>query len=284
MATSPLISIEELQAALADPKLVLIDVRASLTDHEEGRRLYSAGHIPQARFADLENDVSGCRSGTNGRHPLPDSGRFCVNMRRLGVSPDSVVVVYDDGACNYASRLWFTLRWVGFENVRVLNGGFAAWLAAGLAVQTEEPEWEAGTYRAQTPLERVFGVEFIEENLRVGDYTLLDARSRERWAGESEPIDPVAGHIPGALLRPSSENIGADGLFKSPEALHQELSAVIGARDCANIINYCGSGVTACCNHLAMTVAGMPAAGVYIGSWSEWISDESRPIKQTGEP
>ena len=203
---------------------------------------------------------------------------------RLGVSPESVIVAYDDGLCNFASRLWFTLRWVGFENVRVLNGGFALWEKLGLPVQTEEPAWEPGTYRAQTPLERVFGVEFIENNLVTGDYTLLDARSRERWAGLEEPIDPVAGHIPGSLVRPSTDNIGPDGLFKPADALASEFRAVIGERDPANIINYCGSGVTACCNHLAMTVAGIPAAGVYIGSWSEWISDPERPIRQTDEP
>ena len=281
---NPLISVEELKALMNAPGLVLLDVRAHLTDHGLGRRLYDEGHIPGARFADLEDDVAGCRSGTNGRHPLPDSGRFCVNMRRLGVSPESVIVAYDDGLCNFASRLWFTLRWVGFENVRVLNGGFALWEKLGLPVQTEEPAWEPGTYRAQTPLERVFGVEFIENNLVTGDYTLLDARSRERLAGLEEPIDPVAGHIPGSLVRPSTDNIGPDGLFKPADALASEFRAVIGERDPANIINYCGSGVTACCNHLAMTVAGIPAAGVYIGSWSEWISDPERPIRQTDEP
>ncbi len=284
MVQSPLISIEELQRLAADPKLVLLDVRSNLTDPEAGRRLYEAGHIPLARFADMENDVAGCRSGTNGRHPLPDSGRFCVNMRRLGISPDSVVVVYDDGLLNFAARLWFTLRWVGFENVRVLNGGYAAWEKAGLPIETAVGEWEQGTYRAQTPLERVFGLEFVEHNLESGDYTLLDARSPSRYAGEEEPIDPVAGHIPGALNRPSTENIGADGLLKSLEELQKEFRAVIGSRDTANIINYCGSGICACCNHLAMMAAGIPAAGVYIGSWSEWISDENRPIRQTAEP
>ena len=133
-------------------------------------------------------------------------------------------------------------------------------------------------------MERVFGLEFVEHNLESGDYTLLDARSPSRYAGEEEPFDPVAGHIPGALNRPSTENIGADGLLKSLEELQKEFRAVIGSRDTANIINYCGSGITACCNHLAMMAAGIPAAGVYIGSWSEWISDENRPIRQTAEP
>ena len=143
MALYPLASAAELQALLNNPKLVVLDVRSNLTDPEVGRRLYEAGHIVGARFCDLEEDAAGCKSGTNGRHPLPDSGRFCENMRRLGICPDSHVIVYDDGACGYASRLWFTLRWVGFENVQVLNGGLAAWQKAGLAMQTEKPVWEA---------------------------------------------------------------------------------------------------------------------------------------------
>lgn len=284
MALYPLASAAELQALLNNPKLVVLDVRSNLTDPEVGRRLYEAGHIVGARFCDLEEDAAGCKSGTNGRHPLPDSGRFCENMRRLGICPDSHVIVYDDGACGYASRLWFTLRWVGFENVQVLNGGLAAWQKAGLAMQTEKPVWEAGSLRAQAPLERVFDVEFIERNLETGDYVLLDGRSRERWAGQTEPIDPIAGHIPGALVRPSTENIGKDGLFKAPETLAEEFLAVINPASHADVINYCGSGVTACCNHLAMMIASIPAAGVYIGSWSEWISDARRPINQTDKP
>ena len=161
MSASQLISVEELSSLLSDPKLVLLDVRYSLTDAGYGRESYDAGHIPGARFADLKSDVAGVCSGSNGRNPLPDSGRFCVNMRRLGLNPDSVVVVYDDGESNFAARLWFTLRWVGFANVRVLNGGMTAWKAAGKPLQTEEPEWEAGTYRATTPLERVFDDDFV---------------------------------------------------------------------------------------------------------------------------
>ena len=165
MSGSQLITVTELNALLSDPKLVLLDVRYNLTDAAYGRTAYAAGHIPGARFADLKTDVAGVCSGSNGRTPLPDSGRFCVNMRRLGLNPDSTVVVYDDGESNFAARLWFTLRWVGFANVRVLNGGLCAWKAAGLSLQTEEPEWEAGTYRATMPLERVFDDDFVERNL-----------------------------------------------------------------------------------------------------------------------
>lgn len=284
MPVQPLISAQELHASLDDPRLVLLDVRSHVTDDGYGRSAYAEGHIPGARYADLHDDVAGCCSGTNGRHPLPDSGRFCVNMRRLGLNPDSTVVVYDDGSCSFAARLWFTLRWVGFENVRVLDGGVAAWRNAGFFLTQTTGQWEAGTYRAQTPLERVFDDDFVEHNLLTGDYTLIDARSAARYRGENETIDPVGGHIPGSLNRPSADNLDANGCFKAPEVLAAEFGAVIGSRDPANIIHSCGSGVTACCNHLAMTVAGMPAAGVYIGSWSEWVSDEGRAIATGPNP
>lgn len=284
MPASQLISVSELNALLSDPKLVLLDIRSDLNDPEYGRKAYKAGHIAQARYTDLKADVAGVRSGSNGRTPLPDSGRFCVNMRRLGLNPDSTVVVYDDGESNFASRLWFTLRWVGFANVRVLDGGFTAWKAAQLPVVLDEPQWEAGTYRATTPLERVFDDDFVENNLNTHDYTLLDARAHNRYTGEIETHDPKAGHIPGALNRPSSENLTPDKLFKNPQELKAEFEAVLNGVSHADIINYCGSGITACCNHLAMMQAGIAAAGVYIGSWSEWVSDDERPIQTGQEP
>ena len=284
MSGSQLISVTELNALLSDPKLVLLDVRYSLTDAAYGRAAYAEGHIPGARFADLKADVAGVCSGSNGRTPLPDSGRFCVNMRRLGLNPDSTVVVYDDGESNFAARLWFTLRWVGFANVRVLNGGLCAWKAAGLALQVEEPECEAGTYRATMPLERVFDDDFVERNLELRDYTLVDARAHNRYTGEVENHDPKAGHIPGSLNRPSGDNLLPNKCFKDTETLRQEFETVFNGVPHADIINSCGSGVTACCNHLAMMEAGIPAAGVYIGSWSEWVSDDNRPIKTGDEP
>lgn len=284
MSGSQLISVSELNALLNEDKLIVLDVRYSLDDASYGRKSYDEGHIPAARFADLKTDVVGVCSGSNGRSPLPDSGRFCVNMRRLGLNSDSVVVVYDDGDSNFAGRLWFTLRWVGFANVRVLDGGMTAWKAAGLPLQTEQPQWQAGTYRATTPLERVFDDDFVERNLQVRDYTLVDARAHDRYTGEVENRDPKAGHIPGSLNRPSSDNLGPDKRFKSPEELKAQFEAVFGSVPHADIINWCGSGMTACCNHLAMMQAGIPAAGVYIGGWSEWVSDENRPIKTGEEP
>lgn len=283
-AHSALISAEELLPLLNTHAFVLLDVRSNLINPKAGYEAYENSHLPGARFTDFEADVSGCRSGTNGRHPLPDSSRFCVNMRRLGLNATSNVVVYDDGSLSFAARLWFTLRWVGFENVRVLNGGFSYWQANNYPLQTEIPDWEPGTYRAQPPLERVFDDDFVEHNLKEnGPYILVDARSHERYLGHNETIDPIAGHIPGAINHPGTLNIGANGLMKSNQELVSEFSQLLKSRSPENVINTCGSGVTACTNHLAMTAAGLDPAGVYIGSWSEWIADEGRPISTSDE-
>ncbi|MDO4937726.1 MAG: sulfurtransferase [Sutterellaceae bacterium] len=277
MADSPLISVQELNDILGQDKLIVLDVRSKLGDDDYGKAVYAQSHIPSARRADMHDDVTGCCSGTNGRHPLPDSGRFCVNMRRLGVSPDNAIVVYDDGDMSFAARLWFTLRWVGFANVRVLDGGFKAWEKAGLETTDEVPTFEQGTYRATTPLARVFDDDFVEANLKTKEYTLIDARSAERFRGEVEPIDPEAGHIPGSLNRHSVLNFTEEGVLKAPDVLAQEFKALIGETPADKIIHSCGSGVSACCNLLAMIVAGMPPAGLYVGSWSEWIADADRP-------
>ena len=279
MSASPLIDCNELLGLLEDPRLVLLDVRADLRDHTMGRRLYEEGHIRAARFCDMEADVSGARTGANGRHPLPDSGRFCANMRRLGLNPDSICVVYDGGACNFAARLWFTLRWVGFENVRVLNGGWRAWREASLTVTRESPDVTVGTWRAAPPLERVWDVREIERNLETEDYLLVDARSADRFAGQNETLDPKGGHIPGSINRPCGDNLTEQGLFKAADLLAREFENLLEGRDPASVINSCGSGVTACCNHLAMTAAGLPSAGVYIGSWSEWSANPDHPTE-----
>ena len=277
MANSPLISVRELHDILGQDKLIVLDVRSKLGDDDYGKVVYAQSHIPGARRADMHDDVSGCCSGTNGRHPLPDSGRFCVNMRRLGLSADNTVVVYDDGDMTFSARLWFTLRWVGFANVRVLDGGFKAWVKAAFETSDAVPSFEQGTWRATTPLVHPYDDDFVEANLKTRDFTLIDARSAERFRGEVEPIDSEAGHIPGSLNRPSSLNFSDLGVFKSPEELAHEFQALIGKTPANRIIHSCGSGVSACCNLLAMDVAAMPSAGLYVGSWSEWIADADRP-------
>ena len=281
--TKFLISADELKASMGDEKLVLLDVRASLTDPLAGRQAFDVGHILGARHADMREDVSGPCTGTNGRNPFPTMERFCERMRRLGVNDDSKVVIYDEGACNFACRLWFTFRCAGFDNVRVLDGGLKAWNEVQGPMSDTVDAVVEGNMTPKAPLDRVFMVEDVLENLQTKTYTLVDARGHGRYLGQKEPLDPVAGHIPGAKSRPSSQNLGADGVFKSPEELRAEFEAALSGCDGKAIMNTCGSGVTACCNHLAMKIAGLDPVGVYIGSWSEWCSDTNRPVSTTEE-
>ena len=280
--TAFLISASELREKLGSPDLVLLDVRANLKDPLAGRVAFAAGHIPGARQADMREDVSGPCTGSNGRNPFPTMERFCERMRALGVNQTSEVVVYDDGPCNFACRLWFTFRYAGFANVRVLDGGLKAWQAAGGEMSDELPAYEAGNMVASEPLERVFTIEEVLANQDDPQYALIDARGHGRYLGQNETLDRIGGHIPGAMSRPSSENL-ADGVFKSPEVLKQEFEAVFARRPGMPIVNTCGSGVTACCNHLSMKMAGFEPLGVYIGSFSEWVSDPSRPVSTAEE-
>ncbi|MBO7173401.1 MAG: sulfurtransferase [Burkholderiaceae bacterium] len=280
--TAFLISASELREKLGSPDLVLLDVRANLKDPLAGRVAFAAGHIPGARQADMREDVSGPCTGSNGRNPFPTMERFCERMRALGVNQTSEVVVYDDGPCNFACRLWFTFRYAGFANVRVLDGGLKAWQAAGGEMSDELPAYEAGNMVASEPLERVFTIEEVLANQDDPQYALIDARGHGRYLGQNETLDRIGGHIPGAMSRPSSENL-ADGVFKSPEVLKQEFEAVFARRPGMPIVNTCGSGVTACCNHLSMKMAGFEPLGVYIGSFSEWVSDPARPVSTAEE-
>ena len=280
--TAFLISASELREKLGSPDLVLLDVRANLKDPLAGRVAFAAGHIPGARQADMREDVSGPCTGSNGRNPFPTMERFCQRMRALGVNQTSEVVVYDDGPCNFACRLWFTFRYAGFANVRVLDGGLKAWQAAGGEMSDELPAYEAGNMVASEPLERVFTIEEVLANQDDPQYALIDARGHGRYLGQNETLDRIGGHIPGAMSRPSSENL-ADGVFKSPEVLKQEFEAVFARRPGMPIVNTCGSGVTACCNHLSMKMTGFEPLGVYIGSFSAWVSDPARPVSTAEE-
>ncbi|MFF5261071.1 sulfurtransferase [Actinomadura viridis] len=269
----PLLDVPALAGLLRDdPPPVLLDVRWRLAG-PPGVESYRRGHLPGAVFVDLDRDVAG-PPGPAGRHPLPEPAAFEAAMRRAGVSGDRPVVVYDDADSTAAARLWWTLRYFGHERVRVLDGGFRAWSEAGRPVTAEEPEVEPGDFRARPaslPVLDAAGAAAL-----AGTGTLLDARAPERFRGETEPVDPVAGHIPGARNAPTLGNVGADGRFLSP-ALLRERFAGLGATGGAEVGVYCGSGVTAAHEVLALTLAGVPAA-LYVGSWSNWIADPANPV------
>ncbi|MFC6671776.1 sulfurtransferase [Marinobacterium aestuariivivens] len=270
-----LVSAEQVRRHLGD--WCLLDCRFSLADTGYGRRVYGEGHIAGARFLDLDRDLSSPVGPRTGRHPLPVPGRLNARLRQCGVGPGVQVVVYDDCGGAMAARAWWLLRWLGHDAVALLDGGYPAWLALGGETQQTPPADADSGWRAECDGQAVVDVDEVEAGLRAPAFTLVDARSAERFRGEQEPIDPVAGHIPGSLNRPLSENL-AGGLFKEAAQLRLEWQALLGDRDPASVVHLCGSGVTACHNLLSMEVAGLAGSRLYAGSWSEWIRDPARPV------
>jgi thiosulfate/3-mercaptopyruvate sulfurtransferase len=272
-----LISSQELHPSLADPALVIFDCRHELMNHEAGARAYAQSHLPGARFAHSETDLAGPKTGRNGRHPLPDPQTFMGWLGRNGVDPGKQVVVYDFAAGSSAARLWWMLRWVGHERTAVLDGGWEGWVKAGLPLTAEQPRVTATRF-AGVPQPLWVDVGFVQSHLGDPSVVVLDARSPERFQGISEPIDPVAGHIPGARNRLFKENLTADGRFKQPQELRQAFAETLGTAKPDQVVHQCGSGVSACSNLLAMEIAGLHGSRLYPGSWSEWVADPSRPI------
>jgi thiosulfate/3-mercaptopyruvate sulfurtransferase len=278
MAFTTLISTTVLAAHLDDA--VIVDCRTKLDDERWGEQEYTASHIPGAVYADLNRDLSGPKTGTNGRHPLPDPHALARTFGRLGIESGVQVVAYDQDNGSWASRLWWLLRWLGHDTVAVLDGGFAKWIAEGRPTASGA-ERRAGRDFAGTP-RAAMSVDVATVASRVGsrDWTLLDARAPERFRGETEPIDRTPGHIPGAVNHFFGGNLAADKTFRTPEELRALFAPALGATPTDRVICYCGSGVTACHNLLAMEHAGLAGAKLYVGSWSEWSADPSRPIER----
>lgn len=265
-----LIDAEALRSEL--PDVVVLDVRWRLGG-PPARADYQAGHIPGAAFVDLDADLAGT-PGVGGRHPLPDRMRLQESLRSWGISADSAVVVYDDRDATAAARAWWVLRWAGHCDVRVLDGGWAGWLDRGFEVSVEEPSPARGDVTVRAGSMPVLDAAGAARLARAG--VLLDARAAPRYRGETEPVDPVAGHIPGALSAPTADNVDADGRFRPAAALRERFGELgVGAGTPVGV--YCGSGVTAAHELLAMSLAGLDGA-LYAGSWSEWITDPDRPI------
>lgn len=271
-ALNALVATEELAR---HPEWRLFDCRHDLLKPELGEQQYRVAHIPGAAFAHLDRDLSAPKSGTNGRHPLPEPKVFIAWLGRQGLKPTDTIVCYDGGSGTMAARLWWMLRWVGHEAVAVLDGGYAKWVEEGRPVNANVPAFPATQYPGRVRPEMAVDVGYVQSHL--GQATLLDARAPARWRGDAEPIDPVAGRIPGSLNRFSNDNLKADGTFKQPEVLKHEFLSVLGTRKLQDIIHSCGSGVAACHNLLAMEIAGLKGARLYAGSWSEWIADPKRP-------
>ena len=279
MPHTTLISTNELANHLNDPNWVIVDCRLSLADTERGRRDYQRSHIPGAVYAHLDEDLSGpIISGKTGRHPLPDIDLFVQTLSRWGIDADVQVVVYDDSGGGIAARLWWMLRWLGHDAAALLDGGWPLW-------QSEERQTRAGIEKRagrqfipHLRPEMLMTVEDVTEALHDRDFKLFDSRTADRYRGENETIDPIAGHIPGAVSAPYPDNLGPDGLFRAPEELRTRFQQLLNGAPSEHVTFYCGSGVTAAHNVLAMVHAGFKQPRLYAGSWSEWITDRDRPI------
>ncbi len=288
-----LISATELMALLAAGKPSMVfDCTFDLMNPAAGEEHYRKAHVPGAVYASLDSALSdhgmvdaddghhphpGAASG--GRHPLPGREKFAIWLSSVGFSNAMQAVVYDRNGANYCGRLWWMLKWAGHDAVAVLDGGLQAWQAAGGAVTSrDEPAHFQSNFELGPPLRRLVATDEVERGLGTPGQLLIDARAAARYRGETEPLDPVAGHIPGALNRPFSQNIGADGRFKSPAQLKAEFEQLLSGRDSATVVHHCGSGVSAVPNLIAMELAGLGATALYAGSWSEWCRNPRRPV------
>jgi thiosulfate/3-mercaptopyruvate sulfurtransferase len=286
MLFKTLIDVTALQELLGEPRLAVVDCRFDLMNPEAGRQAYLRAHIPGARYADLNQDLSAPIGPHTGRHPLPLPEAFAAWLGAIGIGNDTQVVAYDEANGSIAARLWWMLRWLGHSAVAVLDGGFKAWTDHGGAVQPGESDPEAAGSRARHFTPRidagsVMSTAELERALSGREAMLVDARAQERYAGKVEPIDAVAGHIPGAVNHPFSANLGADGRFLPAAELKRRWEEHLPGSGPKNLVAMCGSGVTACHNLLSLELAGLTGGKLYAGSWSEWIRDPRRPIARS---
>ena len=280
MPLAQLISPQQLAERQQSPGLVILDCRFALEDPDYGRCSYAEGHIEGAQYADLERHLSGpVTKGVTGRHPLPAADTLVRQLRAWGINADTDVVLYDDGPGAFAARAWWLLAWLGKrDGVFILDGGLKAWHGAGFPLSLDAPIIEAGTFDGTPDNHLLLDAEHLQKRLGQPGLTLIDARAQARFRGDVEPIDPVAGHIPGAQCAAFNENLGSDGRFLPAEQLKQRFAAQLQGRSPDELVAYCGSGVTACHNLFALGLAGYPLGTLYAGSWSEWITDPSRAI------
>jgi len=288
MTFTTLVEAKALLELVGKPGVVIVDCRFDLANPAAGRNAFFAGHIPGALYTDLNQDLSAPVTASSGRHPLPSPQDFAATLGRLGIGSETQVIAYDDSAGAYAARAWWLLRWVGHAAVAVLDGGLKAWLAAGGTLQSGDTAAAGGMrsdarFTPRSDPSVVLDAARVQALLQDPAFLLIDARAAERFAGTVEPIDPVAGHVAGAVNQPFAENLAADGRFLPPAELRRLWEKRLAGKHPRQTAAMCGSGVTACHNLLALEVAGLSGAKLYAGSWSEWIRDPKRPVAR-GEP
>ena len=278
MSYQSIISVEDLNQNQSNDNWCIFDCRFLLKDPDDGLKKFQQGHIPGAQFADLDKDLSSQVTKTSGRHPLPDAEEFVNKLRVWGVSNSSQVICYDDMSGAYAARMWWLLKWLGHEDVAVLDGGIDKWIANNYPLEKEVQSKSPGTFEGIPNNEMWVDINIIQRELTTKSIKLLDARSSERFTGVDKETDPVPGHVPGAISLPFAGNLNKQGTFLSADELKQRFANEFSDIQHDKVINMCGSGVTACHNILAMSVAGLPMTRLYVGSWSEWIKDSNRPV------
>ena len=273
-----LVSTEQLAPYLSDPNWVVIDCRFTLTNTEAGRKAYAQGHIPGARYAHLDADLSGAKNGSNGRHPLPDPQDFARILSAWGIDHQTQVVVYDDSFGAIAVRLWWMLRWLGHDAVALLDGGLPTWQREQRAISADAPQVIPKQFVPNIRDDMRVGADAVLDALRTGSALIVDARAEMRFIGEREPLDPVAGHVPPAINLPFDDNLSMAGTLMTAEELRELYGNLLDGKPPQQVIHMCGSGVTACHNILAMEIAGLTGSKLYAGSWSEWVADPAHPV------
>ena len=276
-----LVDVHTTKRQLNDPQWVVVDCRFDLQQPKAGRVAYVDAHIPGARYADLNKDLASPPTSKTGRHPLPDPNILAAKLGQWGIHQQTQVVAYDASGGAIAARLWWLLRWLGHDAVAVLDGGWQAWQAAGYAVEQAFPSMRPTQFITKVQPHLVLDSAAVQQGLSDKTITLIDARGRARYTGEVEPLDPVAGHVPGAINQPFDQNLTAQGVFLPEDELRARFAAY--ASKPQQVVHMCGSGITACHNLLAMEVAGLRGSKLYAGSWSEWIRDPARTIKKGDE-
>ena len=283
MSYKTIISADNLMKNINNKDFIIFDCRCDISDSSYGVNAYNEGHIENSIFVDVDHDLASEKTANSGRHPLPDPQLLSEKLSQWGMTNNKQAIVYDDAGGAFASRMWWILKWLGHTNVAVLDGALGAWMSNGGKLSTKPTIFERDVFNPGIKNDMHVSIKDVEEAQYKMSKLILDARSKERYLGIKDEVDPVAGHIPGAISHPLGKNLDKNGHFRSPEELRLNFNKLIGDTASSDIISMCGSGITACHNILALEISGIKGVPLYVGSWSEWITDKSRPIAKIDE-
>jgi thiosulfate/3-mercaptopyruvate sulfurtransferase len=283
MSYKTIISAKDLIKNVNNDDFIIFDCRCDISDSSYGIEAYNEGHIENSIFIDIDHDLASEKTSDSGRHPLPDPRLFSEKLSQWGMSNNKQAVVYDDAGGAFAGRMWWILKWLGHSNVAVLDGALGAWMSIGGKLTSKPTIFERAVFEPNPNDNMYVSIKDVEDAQYKMNKLIIDARSRERYLGIKDPVDPIAGHIPGAVSHPLGMNLDKNGHFKSPEELRHNFNKIIGDTVSSDIISMCGSGITACHNILALEICGIKDVTLFVGSWSEWITDKSRPVAKIDE-